>query len=131
MLGKIVVVLIIILIVAFVITHFNLFYHPQTPVTRSEESTLVKDIITYQFTISTNSSTKYTVPIKLPSYGNVTVKISGSKFNLSILDNSYLVYSGSINGYFERSFMGNGTLYLVFSSESGVYANVTLTEVYY
>ncbi|MEM3281453.1 MAG: hypothetical protein QW440_05850, partial [Saccharolobus sp.] len=71
MIGKLIVILIIILIGVFIITHTNLLYHPQSTSVNSREpnlvnttrSTINESIITYQFSIVSNSSTNYTFPL--------------------------------------------------------------------
>ncbi|QGA54298.1 hypothetical protein GFS03_06780 [Sulfolobus sp. E5-1-F] len=132
MIGKVIVVLAIILVGVFLLTHTNLFYHPQTPVSKGQEYYTTTNIqnVTYQFAIMSNASTtNYTVPLKL-SYGNVTIKVMGhSVFNLTVEDNSTVIYSGIVNGYFSKSFMMGGDVKLVFSSKQGLEVNVTISDV--
>lgn len=138
MIGKLIVILIIILIGVFIITHTNLLYHPQSTSVNSGEPNLVKttrstineNIITYQFSIVSNSSTNYTFPLKLNQPSNVTIKVSGKGFNLTIINNSTNIYSGLIEGYFTKSFIANGSVDLIFSSRSGIDANITVIETY-
>ena len=138
MIGKLIVILIIILIGVFIITHTNLLYHPQSTSVNSREpnlvnttrSTINESIITYQFSIVSNSSTNYTFPLKLNHPSNVTIKVSGKGFNLTIINNSTNIYSGLIEGYFTKSFIANGSVDVIFSSRSGIDANVTVIETY-
>ena len=138
MIGKLIVILIIILIGVFIITHINLLYHPQSTSVNSREpnlvnttrSTINESIITYQFSIVSNSSTNYTFPLKLNHPSNVTIKVSGKGFNLTIINNSTNIYSGLIEGYFTKSFIANGSVDVIFSSRSGIDANVTVIETY-
>ncbi|MEM4042182.1 MAG: hypothetical protein QXN58_05220 [Saccharolobus sp.] len=138
MIGKLIVILIIILIGVFIITHINLLYHPQSTSVNSREpnlvnttrSTINESIITYQFSIVSNSSTNYTFPLKLNHPSNITIKVSGKGFNLTIINNSTNIYSGLIEGYFTKSFIANGSVDVIFSSRSGIDANVTVIETY-
>ncbi|MEM0362748.1 MAG: hypothetical protein QXH75_02950 [Sulfolobaceae archaeon] len=138
MIGKLIVILIIILIGVFIITHTNLLYHPQSTSVNSREpnlvnttrSTINESIITYQFSIVSNSSTNYTFPLKLNHPSNITIKVSGKGFNLTIINNSTNIYSGLIEGYFTKSFIANGSVDVIFSSRSGIDANVTVIETY-
>ena len=138
MIGKLIVILIIILIGVFIITHTNLLYHPQSTSVNSREpnlvnttrSTINESIITYQFSIVSNSSTNYTFPLKLNHPSNITIKVSGKGFNLTIINNSTTIYSGLIEGYFTKSFIANGSVDVIFSSRSGIDANVTVIETY-
>ncbi|WP_338601841.1 hypothetical protein V6M85_00935 [Sulfolobus tengchongensis] len=133
MIGKIIVIFAIVLIAVFLITHTNLFYHPQTPVTKGEyevTTTNVENIVSYQFSIISNTSVNYTIPLNMV-YGNVTVEITGKgSYNLSILENSSLVYSTTVNGNFEKSFTLGGQIRLVFYSKQGIDVNVTVTDAY-
>ncbi|MEM3939218.1 MAG: hypothetical protein QXY68_03700, partial [Saccharolobus sp.] len=93
-------------------------------------STINESIITYQFSIVSNSSTNYTFPLKLNHPSNITIKVSGKGFNLTIINNSTNIYSGLIEGYFTKSFIANGSVDVIFSSRSGIDANVTVIETY-
>ncbi|QPG51194.1 hypothetical protein AB1303_14825 [Saccharolobus solfataricus] len=131
MIGKVIVVLAIILVVVFLLTHTSLFYHPQTTVSRGQDYYTTTNIqnITYQFTIVSNASTNYTVPLKL-SYGNVTIKVMGNDvFNLTIVSNSTVIYSSLVNGNFVKSFITGGDVKLMFSSRQGLEVNVTVNDV--
>ncbi|TRM77182.1 hypothetical protein DJ532_05605 [Sulfolobus sp. A20-N-F8] len=131
MLGKIIVVLIIILIGAFLITHLNLFYHPQITSTKAEEITrtsILRSITMYQFSISTNSTLAYIFPLKLNGTHNVTINIITTKpINLTVLDNSNVVSTTIIHpSEFQKSFLLNGTVEFKFLGEGEVNANVSI-----
>ncbi|AAK41290.1 Hypothetical protein SSO1027 [Saccharolobus solfataricus P2] len=131
MIGKVIVVLAIILVGVFLLTHTNLFYHPQTPVSKGQEYYTTTNVqnITYQFGIISNVSTNYTVPLKL-SYGNVTIKVMGhNAFNLTVVNNSTVIYSGIVDRYFSKTFIIGGDVKLVFSSRQGLEVNVTIFDV--